>query len=382
MTFKKINNLILILAIIGIMFGISIYNSYNQANINNLSQSSSKLNCNNIKPVLSINIRSTLRSFIDLPNNLNNCFENTFSSKQKLIKLKILSSILTFNQLPVKNFSIEKDQWLFRKEQLFDDIQTGKRLLTQQELAIRKESLIKRAKYYKDNNIKYILIHTPFKNSIYSEYKSNDIGYSSYTILDQMRELIDPIKQEYNIGYYNLKSELISKKTGTRIFFTNDSHWNYEGMKIAYNKYYNYLTSFGNEFKSLTPIEELTKINVNYQGDIPRILGIPEYFEDKNQLKLIPNNDNTILSYPNNWIKTLNGETIFHEQFTNKNSALPRLSIYGDSYTDIMRPILAKDYSLLNYYKNTYPGVPDEVYKDKPNVVLELFNEGYLGGIL
>jgi SGNH hydrolase-like domain, acetyltransferase AlgX len=382
MTFKKINNLILILATIGVTSGIASYNISNQVVNTTPNQLTSNTYCNNIRPTLSKDVRSTLRTFIDLPNNLNNCIENTFVSKQNLIKLKILSSILSFNQLPVKNFSIEKDKWLFRKEQLFDDIQTGKKLLTQQELMLRKESLIKRAKYYKDNNIKYILIHTPFKNSIYSEQKYKDIGYASYTILDQMKELIDPIKEEYNIGYYNLKSELLSKKTENRLFFTNDSHWNYEGMKYAYSKYYDYLTSFGNEFSNLTPINKLSKTTINYQGDIPRILGIPEYFEDKNQLKLIPIKDNTILSYPNNWIKTINGETIFHEQFTNKNNSLPRLSIYGDSYTDIMRPILAQDYSSLNYYKNTYPGVPDEVYQDKPNVVLELFNEGYLGGIL
>jgi hypothetical protein len=381
MTFKKINNLILILAIIGIMFGITFYNSYNQADNTNLSQSSSKLNCNNIKPTLSINVGSTIRSFIDLPNNLNNCFESTFNIKQKLIKLKTISSILSFHQLPVKKFSIEKDQWLFLKGQTFDDIQTGKRLLTQQELASKKESLIKRAKYYKDNNIKYILIHTPFKNSLYSNYQNKDLGYSSYTILDQMKELIDPIKDEYNIGYFNLKSELISKKKESRIFYTNDSHWNYEGMKLAYNKYFDYLTSLGNEFNNLTSIEDLNQITINYQGDIPRILGIPEYFEDKNQIKLIPKKDNSILIFPNNWKKTTNGETVFHEHFINKNENLPRLSVYGDSYTDIMRPILAQDYSSLNYYKNTYPGVPDEVYQDKPNVVLELFNEGYLGGI-
>jgi SGNH hydrolase-like domain, acetyltransferase AlgX len=382
MSLKKINNLVLISSIVIILGTIISTNYFPQLIKANSNSTLTNNNCDNIIPNIDNNWRLTFKNIITIPTSINKCLENSLSLKENLIKYKLISSIISFNQLPVKNFTIEKNKWLFRKEKLLDEIQSGKRLLTPEELTIKRNSLIVRAKYYKENNIKFLIVHVPFKNAVYNEQLNNNLGYAKYTILNQMEELIKPLQEQYDFGYYNLKKEMLEAKDKNRVFFTNDSHWNYEGMKLAYNKYYQYLTNIKKVDFKLTPTEQLQLQNVNYQGDIPRTLGIPEFFEDKNQISLNPISPKAYISQPNGWIKTLNGETVFHEQYINTNPNLPRLSIYADSFTDIMRPILAEDFSILNYYKNSYPGVPDEVYKDKPDVVLEVYNEGYLGGLL
>ena len=292
------------------------------------------------------------------------CFDDNFSFRNKAIKEMSLAKLEVFDKPTLGNISKGKNDWFYYNNAEYIEQVTGKRKYIESEKTEIKEALKSRKEFFETNKIDYQMLVVPSKLSIYPENFDRPITVSDQTILNEFQSMAKEVRFDALI----LKSELLEQKNTEQVFHPNDSHWNYNGMIVAYAKLV--------ERFDLVPVKDLTKVNYDHRGDIPFVLNVFDSYVDKNVDKYEPRKPTSKpeLDY-NTSYELPNGKKVEYQRWVNSNKNLPKLVLFGDSFSDIMRPLLAENYSELYFYK-TYKDFPRaELERIKPDKVIYVFNE-------
>ena len=192
-----------------------------------------------------------------------------------------------------------------------------------------KEQYRKAKNYYDGKGIRFYLLLTPSKVSVYPEhlpFESNEQAVQPSELIEEA--ISDP---EHVV---NLKEKLISEKDKGKLFFLTDSHWNHRGTYAAYSEILRVLRP------EETPIQESYGSD-RRTGDLFQELGlikdmdkeeVPEFLYDWNSRQL------EMEELDSEFINALKKELEDEEQtytspeiFVNENGSGGTLLIYGDS---------------------------------------------------
>jgi alginate O-acetyltransferase complex protein AlgJ len=309
-------------------------------------------------------IKDYFGNFAMVHTDFEKCFGDNFSLRNRIIKWMNLGRLIAFDKPSLSNVTKGKDDWFFYNNKDSVDQVEGKKQYSELEITKIKQNLQLRKDYFQKNNIEYQVIIVPSKLTIYPEYFGSKVEVSGDTLVESYTK----IAQEVGYNITNLKPVLQSLKSKERVFYSNDSHWNYDGMVHGYNIL---AERFG-----LIKSEFLNKSTENHRGDIPFILNIFDYYQDQNQTKLESKNPQSKPEIDHNIAFELkNGSKIEYQKWINSSKELPKAVLFGDSFTDIMRPILAENFSELYFYKTQKDFPKEELDRIKPDVVIYVFNE-------
>jgi SGNH hydrolase-like domain, acetyltransferase AlgX len=295
------------------------------------------------------------------------CFEDNFSLRNAVVKKVSETKLEVFDKPTIGNISKGKNNWFYYNDQKYIDLVTGVRKYSTDEKIKIATALKDRKEFFEKNNIDYQMVVVPSKLSIYPEYFDRQIQTSKQTILEEY----ESIAKDVGFAMISFKTQLLNQKNVEEVFHPNDSHWNYNGMILEYQQL---VQKF-----DLTPVQDLEKAKYDHRGDIPFVLNVFDSYVDKNADKYSVKNPTAKPETEQNISFELkNGKKIEYQKFTNSNKDLPKLVLFGDSFSDIMRPILAQSFSELYFYK-TYKDFPkEELETIRPNKVIYVFNENQL----
>jgi alginate O-acetyltransferase complex protein AlgJ len=309
-------------------------------------------------------IKDYFASFATVHTDFEKCFGDNFSFRNKVIKWMNLGRLIAFDKPSLGNVTKGSNDWFFYNNKEYIDQVQGMRQYSDVERSKIKQNLQLRKDYFQKNNIEYQVIIVPSKLTIYPEYFGSMVKVSSDTLVESYTK----IAQEVGYNITNLKPVLESLKSKERVFYSNDSHWNYDGMVHAYD-------ILANQFDLIQPTS-LSKTIENHYGDIPFLLNIFDYYQDRDQTKLEPKNSQSKPEIDHNIpFELKNRSKVEYQKWINKNQNLPKVVLFGDSFTDIMRPILAENFSELYFYKTQKDFPKEELDRINPDVVIYVFNE-------
>lgn len=123
------------------------------------------------------------------------------------------------------------DDWYFYTMDSNMEIGTGRYLLSQEQLAGIATKQQKISDYYAAQGIEYLLVLTPSKVSVYTEYVADGLTVG-YTMADQLTEYL---AENTNVRVVNTKPSVISAKDQGQLFWRTDTHWTQLGSYAAYS---------------------------------------------------------------------------------------------------------------------------------------------------
>ena len=160
------------------------------------------------------------------------CFDDNFSFRNKAIKEMSLAKLEVFDKPTLGNVSKGKNDWFYYNNAEYIEQVTGVKKYSRDEKSKVKEALKSRKEFFDQNKIDYQMLVVPSKLSIYPENFDRPITVSNQTRMEEF----DVIAQEVGFQSTDLKKQLLEQKNIEQVFHPNDSHWNYNGMIVAYAK--------------------------------------------------------------------------------------------------------------------------------------------------
>ena len=330
--------------------------------------------CPTVEKATDARPKDYLRQLKNYPGDFDKCFNDHFSFRNNLVSLVNLTKIKVFNTSPVGNIEIGKDGWYFYNTPGMKNTYDGSVRYSENDKLKINEVLDKRTAFLKNLGIDYTLMVAPDKLTMYPEklpptYKK----FSSETALDDYSGILDSTK---NLNFVNLKPFLEEEKKSGDIFFKTDSHWNSKGALKAYEQLVHIYQD--NPKIKFQQISTTNAVKRNYAGDLSYFMNTLDYIYDADQTYFLTSTNTATRIVENLQYTMLDGHKVEYEKWENSNKTLPKLVLIGDSFTDAMRKWLAENFSEVNYYKNTNGFAYQEISKDKPDLVLQIFNEAQL----
>jgi len=291
------------------------------------------------------------------------------------------NNLLWYNKLkywvgnsPSDKVILGKDGWLFYNGEPFTDLQNtfrGIRRLTDSDLKQYAAALDARYQWLKNQDIEYLLVIAPNKHTIYREYLPDTMfQVNNETLTDQF---FNYMKLHTDVPLLDLRQVLLSNKSSeTTLYFKTDTHWNHLGTNIAQYEIAKILNAYFPD--QITPrlyTEKDFKIKTRPGGDLSRLLGLTEKFEDiyhnpildRCATRAIPKDGNFTASFTTRCKKSELKILVFRDSFFEY--LYQYISLYFNQATFISKRI---EFSLLSKY----------VENDKPDIVIEEWAERFL----
>lgn len=162
-----------------------------------------------------------------------------------------------------KEVLIGRDGWYYFTKNNNLDIVKGTYPLTNRDIEAICSQQQTVNEYYSDKGVRYLILLTPSKASIYEEYLPVDPVLSG---AKQPAEVIEQALKQNGLEVLNIKEMMLSNKENG-LFFKTDTHWNQKGTYYAYRAI----------LQQLLPSEMPVKIKFKTSrrtGDLTRLLGL------------------------------------------------------------------------------------------------------------
>ena len=263
---KRLCNIFLLL-----IFIVIIFTPLYQARFNLLPelQSSEKRKLAS-KPELNL---STLKIF---PEKYNKFFNDTFPFRNNLIQLHNLVKVKYFHVSPIASYVIGKDEWFFYTGS-YNDLWGGAPYTTEQLETIVRIRNAHNA-IFKENDIYFILITIPDKQTIYPEYIPLIAGKRTHE--SRLAQEIAYFRKHSDVNFIDLREPLKKAKQIHPVYYKSDTHWDAYGSFIAYQEIAKNLS----QHFDITPLS-LSDFNITVKktkanGDITKGLYMENEFSD------------------------------------------------------------------------------------------------------
>lgn len=159
-----------------------------------------------------------------------------------------------------------KDGWMFFANERNIEIGTGSYMLSDNELKRIADNQQMISDYYKSIGKDYVLIFTPSKASVYTEYVFGNYAPGE-TMIDQVT---DYLLENTDVKVINVKDTVIDNKDKGLLYLKTDTHWSQLGTYYAYLDIVDKLNAYGFDIgETIEP--EFEPLNVS--GEFSHMLG-------------------------------------------------------------------------------------------------------------
>jgi len=302
-------------------------------------------------------------------------FEKHFSGRATLIKTFsnirfFLLRDTIFSSVLVDRQNTQQPWLVYTGEMSLDDYQNTIPF-TKEQLATIQKKLDQLQSRLNERNIKFYLVITPSKNTIYPEFFPSEIPIiGTESRLDQL------IKYQKNFGQLqiiDLRDALFLTKQTNSVYYATDSHWNEYG---AYIGYYQIASDLQADFPEIQPfdIDDYELVHEEFEtGDLSKMLG---------QLKL---SEGVISFHPTYQSQVSSFDTSIDGKdyviTTQPDSHLPTVVVFRDSFFTALIPYLSEHFSRAVYVWS-FDYDEDLIEKEKPDIVIIECNERYIHYLL
>lgn len=222
----------------------------------------------------------SLKEYPDYSKKVDSYLSETFPFREQLVLYNNSIDYGIFRHSSNNSVIIGEEGWLFYSA--VDDgdpisCYQGTNLLSEEELATIAEQCVEQEKRLAEQGIEYVLMITPNKERIYSEYMPQEYGipaenYRALQIVEYLRENTD-LRVVYPYDELMTAKQLVPEE----LYYKTDTHWNniggYVGAKAL-------LDELHVDFPGIEEVE-ITKDYENYMnGDLAMLLGIGDIIKD------------------------------------------------------------------------------------------------------
>jgi len=341
--------------------------------------------------------KNYLKNYLKLfPKKFDSYYNDHFGLREVVIFIssKILPKTIVNK---TRQYTSGKEDWVFLNENgMFNDVM-GLKKLSREEINTAVTNLYNNWKSVKRQNISYLFILVPNKQSIYKEYLPGYI-YSVFRRRKDKSTTTDQIVNELLSRYpdfpiLDLRETFINAKKETKdiLYDKTDTHWNGLGMKYAYDEIYKNLR---NRNINISKTEFELERHYTNQGGLTRIVNkYPYYYSTKAKIKnptykriddsKTRNQVNDIIRNKYKINKNLENTVLHSNSINNKVRAL----IQHDSFFSMKRiqPFLANSFkeSLFIWHinsrnRNSCQTQNENIKFYKPDVVIHAMVERFV----
>ena len=266
---------------------------------------------------------------------------------------------------------VGKNNWLlYIDKDSVQDIQYTNQF--SQDNLVKIQSKLDRANaYFEKQNITFVVVITPDKNSIYPEYIPEQIPVlGKQSRLDQ---LVNYENEQGGFRVIDLRSSLILAREKTEVYYPDDTHWNPIGAQIAYVKIMSELQKRNPQLRAHSLDEyQLVPTGIS-NGDLANLAGI--------------NTPNQKFTLEPKFGKTYTQQYFKTDQITkitltgNSNPAAPIAVIFQDSFFEELIPFFSDHFSK-GIYIMSQSLDKTLIARERPNIIIMEYTERYMQRLL
>lgn len=309
-------------------------------------------------------------------------YNDHFGFRSALLRLGGFVKYQWLNISPAANVEIGKCGWLFLK----DDVNYhGTHELTRDDLEHWRLTLEHRQEWLASRGIRYIYVVAPDKRTIYPDFLPDALNGGDQKTAGM--QLVEYLSVHSKLRIVSLREPLLEAraKSGDRLYYPTDTHWNTVGANWGYRGIILRLQQW---FPELKP-EERSDFRITeeiHMGDLSRMIGLAES-SAVNEVALLPpdtpQTSKTQFKLPD--VEQTAGTLPFKIKNASASSKL-RIVVLRDSFCTALVPYFARQFSETTFIYSTEMSqkfetdLGDLVEREKPDVFIEERVERVLTG--
>ncbi|MBV1884034.1 MAG: hypothetical protein KUG82_20510 [Pseudomonadales bacterium] len=307
------------------------------------------------------------KSLAQFPEQFEKYYNDHFGFRESFIKLYLFIMVNGFQTSPVDKVIVGDNDYLFYNDKaakIFEDIQ-GINPFTQDELKIWKGILERKKEWLDKEGIKYLLVFSPNKHTIYPEYiPKKYIPRSGKTRLDQF---IEYMKTNSDVAILDLREPLLQAKLEKQAYYKSDTHWNDWGAYVASQTI---IETVSEMFPEKSPNMDLPvsgNKTLYYDGDLSLMLGLSDIYKEDAELLTVTDQ----CAHTNKL--TLNTVAVKNPFSTTCKQAELKVVVFRDSFFTAVAPFFAERFKKVDYIWNNFNHIilKELIHQSKPDIVIE-----------
>ncbi len=309
----------------------------------------------------------------DYKNNYESYFNENFGFRNIMVRYNNYIKLNTMGISGNSKVIIGDDGWFFLGE-YGDNLNylMNYNPLTQEELKHAAKILQERHDMLASKGIKYLLVISPDKASIYPEYLPKK--YQQAKNRSELDKLVNFLNTNTNITIVDLRTALLKQKKNEsiRLYEKTDTHWNAYGAFISYQAI---MTAILENSPNFSDIKALDLLGYNITtvdgkgGDLAVMLSSSDFI-DVNRISMIPKDEQKATHIEYEYYSIYGSSSMG----TINDSSLPKAIFFKDSFMNVMIPYLSEHFEESIYIWD-YKFDEDLIAKEKPDIVVTEFVE-------
>ena len=172
------------------------------------------------------------QSITEFTNTFDAYFQDHFGLREWFIQRYHREASKRFGVSGVPDVVEGRDGWLYLSHNSILDDLKGRSHFSDQEKKSFWDHLIEKEEWFKKQNIAYMFLIAPNKQSIYPEYLP--VHFQSSPKPSRLDNLLSTQPAKGGESLLDVRSDIRIEKHNTRLYSKSDSHWNAQGAYLAY----------------------------------------------------------------------------------------------------------------------------------------------------
>ncbi|SHK07931.1 SGNH hydrolase-like domain-containing protein, acetyltransferase AlgX [Hathewaya proteolytica DSM 3090] len=307
-------------------------------------------------------------------------YNDYFGLRNNLISASSKLENDVFHDAATDKVILGKEGWLFYKKDDVKDLSEDYRGIlkfTQDELEIIRKNLEEKKAWLQKQNIPFVLMIAPNKETIYGEYYSDK--YKKIKDETRIDQVVNYLKENSEIDIVDTRKILLEKKNSERLYQKTDTHWNELGAYYGYTELMDHLWKYSNDDNLKAALLEEFNLIKEYKkpggGDLANMLGVPKSYGEEH-IFLKPKEEREAKPVQNEHYDLLRGDIL-----TQPDKSKPRLLMFRDSFAVNLAPFISEHFSEAVYeWSYNFNGIL--VNQIKPDFVVQEVVEYKLESLL
>lgn len=288
---------------------------------------------------------------INILSQLSDYFADHFTGRQELVTANALLTAKIFKVSSEDIIVVGNEGWLYYKASIND--YSALNTASDRGVYNMAKTISLMEEYVEKHNKKFIFVIAPNKNSLYPQYMPY---YYVKNLEDNNLSHLEPILDEYNINYVNLKELFLDQEE--ILYHKGDSHWNNKGAILVQEAI---LNNANKEYDSFLKKEYV--LAEDFEGDLDTIL----YPLARNKEKEFDYSKSFSYTYLGD-VKDTSDFIIETENIKKEGSLL----MFRDSFGNSLLPFMAEEYKTAYFTKAVPYHVDYVLEKEVDTCVLEI----------
>lgn len=317
-----------------------------------------------------------VQSLWKMPSQLNAYINDHIGFRDILAAGSSFISIQVFRSSPRSALLIGKDGWFYFDKQKLSLNFRGMDPLTSSNLIMFLQAMRCKSQWLAERGIRYLLMITPEKQSIYPEYLPDDLQrQKGKTRFDQVQEALT--RGYFDIdprAFLDVRGALLAEKKRHLVYYRTDTHWNFRGGLVAYEALTKHLTTW---FPDIVPkprdfFQEVVLQN-EPGGDLVQLVNLHGLLREDRPIF----QPKSVCS--RRWHFPISNSNVPSFAMGCRKERLKAV-VFRDSYFNFVLPFLSEHFQQIVYIWSGYDQTILENVLDtfQPDIVIEEYLERYL----